>query len=91
MYYQYSMNSLHLQVMRRLKEGYRLDRPEHCKRELYNIMYYCWDQDPAGRPSFSELVNLAEGLLLDETDYIELDRFPDHSYYNVLNLSGEKL
>ncbi|XP_035728802.1 tyrosine kinase receptor Cad96Ca-like [Vespa mandarinia] len=79
------------EVMRRIKEGYRLDRPEHCKRELYNIMYYCWDKDPACRPSFTELVSLTEGLLLDETDYIELDRFPDHSYYNVLNLSGEKL
>ncbi|XP_012266397.1 tyrosine kinase receptor Cad96Ca isoform X2 [Athalia rosae] len=79
------------EVMRRIKEGYRLDRPEHCKRELYNIMYYCWDKNPASRPSFTELVNLAEGLLLDETDYIELDRFPDHSYYNVLSLSGEKL
>ncbi|XP_015520313.2 tyrosine kinase receptor Cad96Ca isoform X1 [Neodiprion virginianus] len=79
------------EVMKRIKEGYRLDRPEHCKRELYNIMYYCWDKDPACRPSFTELVNLAEGLLLDETDYIELDRFPDHSYYNVLSLSGEKL
>lgn len=79
------------EVMRRIKEGYRLDRPEHCKRELYNIMYYCWDKDPACRPSFAELVSLTEGLLLDETDYIELDRFPDHSYYNVLNLSGEKL
>ncbi|XP_066600812.1 tyrosine kinase receptor Cad96Ca [Prorops nasuta] len=79
------------EVMKRIKEGYRLDRPEHCKRELYNIMYYCWDKDPSCRPSFGELVSLAEGLLLDETDYIELDRFPDHSYYNVLNLSGEKL
>ncbi|XP_076289247.1 tyrosine kinase receptor Cad96Ca [Lasioglossum baleicum] len=79
------------EVMRRIKEGYRLDRPEHCKRELYNIMYYCWDKDPACRPPFGELVGLTEGLLLDETDYIELDRFPDHSYYNVLNLSGEKL
>ncbi|XP_018303217.1 tyrosine kinase receptor Cad96Ca [Mycetomoellerius zeteki] len=79
------------EVMRKIKEGYRLDRPEHCKRELYNIMYYCWDKDPACRPSFAELVSLTEGLLLDETDYIELDRFPDHSYYNVLNLSGEKL
>ncbi|KAK0161398.1 hypothetical protein PV327_009872 [Microctonus hyperodae] len=78
-------------VMRKIKEGYRLDRPEHCKRELYNIMYYCWDKDATCRPSFEELAAMAEGLLLDETDYIELDRFPDHSYYNVLSLSGEKL
>ncbi|XP_057328877.1 tyrosine kinase receptor Cad96Ca [Microplitis mediator] len=79
------------EVMRKIKEGYRLERPEHCKRELYNIMYYCWDKDPSCRPSFGELVVMAEGLLLDEIDYIELDRFPNHSYYNVLNLSGEKL
>lgn len=77
--------------MRRIKEGYRLDRPEHCKRELYNIMHYCWEKDAADRPNFATLVKSAEGLLLDEIDYIELDRFPDHSYYNVLNLSGEKL
>ncbi|XP_058789802.1 fibroblast growth factor receptor 4-like [Phymastichus coffea] len=79
------------EVVKRIKEGCRLDRPEHCKRELYNIMYYCWDKEPSHRPSFSELVKLLEGLLLNEIDYIELDRFPDHSYYNVINLSGEKL
>lgn len=77
--------------MKKVREGYRLERPEHCKRELYNIMFYCWDKEPMRRPTFTELVSLAENLLLDETDYIELDRFPDHSYYNVLNLSGEKL
>ncbi|XP_014225960.1 tyrosine kinase receptor Cad96Ca [Trichogramma pretiosum] len=79
------------ELMKRVREGYRLERPEHCKRELYNIMFYCWNKDPSQRPSFTELVARTEELLLDETDYIELDRFPDHSYYNVLNLSGEKL
>ncbi|CAB0031199.1 unnamed protein product [Trichogramma brassicae] len=78
------------ELMKRVREGYRLERPEHCKRELYNIMFYCWNKDPSQRPSFTELVARTEELLLDETDYIELDRFPDHSYYNVLNLSGEK-
>lgn len=79
------------EVMRRVRDGYRLEKPEHCKREMYNIMYYCWDPDPNERPSFSELTCLLDKLLVSENDYIELDRFPDHSYYNITNLSGEKL
>ncbi|RZF45708.1 hypothetical protein LSTR_LSTR005003 [Laodelphax striatellus] len=79
------------EVMRKVRDGYRLDKPEHCRRELYNIMFYCWDKDAKERPDFKELVQLLEQLLLTETEYIELDRFPDHSYYNMSSLSGEKL
>ncbi|KAL3280389.1 hypothetical protein HHI36_017874 [Cryptolaemus montrouzieri] len=79
------------EVMKKVRDGYRLDKPEHCRRELYNIMYYCWDKDAKKRPSFSECVELLEKLLMTETDYIELERFPDHSYYNMVSLSGEKL
>ncbi|XP_055700402.1 tyrosine kinase receptor Cad96Ca [Phlebotomus papatasi] len=79
------------EVMRQVRDGYRLEKPEHCRRELYNIMYYCWAKDSNERPSFSELVILLDKLLLTETDYIELERFPDHNYYNMLSLSGEKL
>uniref|UniRef100_T1H9Y5 receptor protein-tyrosine kinase n=1 Tax=Rhodnius prolixus TaxID=13249 RepID=T1H9Y5_RHOPR len=78
-------------VMKKVKEGYRLDKPEHCRRELYNIMFYCWNEDPKERPDFTELVDLLEQLLLSETDYIELQRFPDHSYYNIVSLSGARI
>lgn len=81
----------HSYVLFQVKDGYRLDKPEHCRRELYNIMYYCWDKEPKQRPSFRECVELLENLLMSETDYIELERFPDHSYYNMMSLSGEKL
>ncbi|XP_046393104.1 tyrosine kinase receptor Cad96Ca [Ischnura elegans] len=78
-------------VMKKVRDGLRLEKPEHCRRELFNVMYYCWDKDPKERPTFGELVTLLEGLLLTETDYIELERFPDHCYYNVVSLSGEKV
>lgn len=58
---------------------------------MYNIMFYCWDKDPKLRPNFSELVSLLDRLLESEHTYIELERFPDHSYYNITDLSGEKL
>ncbi|KAI5743423.1 hypothetical protein M8J77_018054 [Diaphorina citri] len=79
------------EVMKKVRDGYRLEKPDHCRRELYNIMYYCWDKEPNERPNFTELCDLLEKLLLNETDYIELERFPDHSYYNMVSLSGEKL
>lgn len=77
--------------LQQVRDGFRLDKPEHCRREIYNIMYYCWDKDANMRPSFSECGNLLENLIMTETDYIELERFPDHSYYNMMSLSGEKL
>ncbi|KAF4532813.1 hypothetical protein B566_EDAN002663 [Ephemera danica] len=79
------------EVLKRVREGLRLEKPEHCRREIYNIMFYCWDKSPTERPSFTEIVQLLERLLVSETDYIELERFPDHSYYNMVSLSGEKL
>ena len=56
-------------------------------------MYYCWDKDPQKRPSFAELVSLLDNILCSQNDYIELDRFPDHGYYNILKpgTTGEKL
>ncbi|XP_052872793.1 tyrosine kinase receptor Cad96Ca [Anopheles cruzii] len=78
-------------VMRKVRDGYRLEKPEHCRRELYNIMFYCWAHDAGERPGFPEVVEMLDRLLQTETDYIELERFPDHNYYNMLNMSGEKL
>lgn len=77
--------------MRKVREGYRLEKPEHCKREVYNIMFYCWEKDPDQRPAFRELVELLENLLASETDYIMLENFPEHSYYNVTADLDEKV
>lgn len=79
------------EVMKKVRDGYRLEKPEHCKREVYNIIFYCWDKEPQERPTFTELVRMLDGLLITEVDYIELDRFPQHFYYNMTGLSGEKL
>ncbi|GFY63862.1 tyrosine kinase receptor Cad96Ca [Trichonephila inaurata madagascariensis] len=51
-------------VMRRVREGYRMEKPDHCKREVYNILFYCWDEDPLKRPTFGELVKLLDKLLV---------------------------
>ena len=39
-----------------LKEGRRMLRPRYCPVVLYNIMLSCWNENPANRPTFDELV-----------------------------------
>merc|ERR1711902_265932 len=63
------------EVMKRVKEGHRLEKPEHCDREIFNMLFYCW-------------VNDLECLLTQGTDYIDLNLFPEHGYYNEVSLSG---
>ncbi|XP_065682612.1 uncharacterized protein LOC100201592 [Hydra vulgaris] len=38
-----------------LKSGYRMDKPENCSEEMYNIMLQCWNEDPLQRPTFTIL------------------------------------
>merc|ERR1711923_633697 len=79
------------EVMKKVREGQRLEKPEHCDREIYNMMFYCWDRDPDERPTFTDLVKNLESLLTQGTDYIDLNQFPDHGYYNEVSLSGERV
>ncbi|KAG9510454.1 PRKCA-binding protein, partial [Fragariocoptes setiger] len=71
------------EVMALVKRGDRLAKPEHCKSDLYDIMYRCWHTDPSERPSFTELTAKLDKLLISANEYIELDQYPDHCYYNI--------
>lgn len=68
-----------------VKAGGRLERPKHCKDELFDIMSACWHQDPDERPTFKEVSKQLEKLCLSANDYIELDQYPEHAYYNIAN------
>ena len=54
-------------------------------------MSYCWSKDPEERPTFEELVEEFEKLLVQDTDYIDLNMFPENDYYNEVSLSDEKV
>ena len=43
------------EVMRRVRDGYRLERPSHCHPDLYKIIAKCWSGDMNKRPDFAEL------------------------------------
>ncbi|XP_070547399.1 tyrosine-protein kinase receptor Tie-1-like [Ptychodera flava] len=47
-------------VIRELRHGYRLPAPKHADEMIYSLMKECWQDDPASRPTFEELVRLIE-------------------------------
>ena len=64
------------EVMKRVREGHRLEKPEHCDREIFNMMFYCWDKDPEERPSFTSLVKVG---YLTRASKEPSRRFPNHT------------
>lgn len=46
-----------------LKEGRRMLRPRYCPLLLYKIMLSCWDENPAMRPTFDQLVKNVSDII----------------------------
>lgn len=45
------------EVIRRVRDGYRMEKPDIVPDDVYNIMQMCWKEKPKERISFSELTN----------------------------------
>ncbi|XP_050537913.1 fibroblast growth factor receptor 4-like [Daktulosphaira vitifoliae] len=73
------------EVMRRVREGYRLEKPAHCRSELFRVITKCWIADPAKRPTFAELKQELAALLENpefEGSYVDLESLVDESDNN---------
>ncbi|XP_040832113.1 fibroblast growth factor receptor 4 isoform X3 [Ochotona curzoniae] len=56
-----------------LREGHRMDRPPHCPPELYGLMRECWHAAPSQRPTFKQLVEALDKVLLAiSEEYLDL-------------------
>lgn len=42
-------------ILDSLKSGLRLERPEICTTELYDLMLKCWLENPTDRPTFQDI------------------------------------
>ncbi|VVC25010.1 Protein kinase, ATP binding site,Tyrosine-protein kinase, active site,Protein kinase domain,Protein [Cinara cedri] len=74
------------EVMRRVREGYRLDKPAHCRSELFKVITKCWTADPSKRPTFAELKQELGALLENpefEGSYVDLESLVDESDGNA--------
>ena len=50
-----------------LSSGHRLEKPEHCPVDVYNLMQECWKHEPMLRPKFEEIRNRLPQILNEET------------------------
>eukprot|EP00795_Rhopilema_esculentum_P011974 gene11974-2556_t len=57
-----------------LKSGYRMQKPQGCPSEIYEVMLKCWYENANSRPTFTSLVNQFEKFLesFASMDYIEV-------------------
>lgn len=43
-------------LIEQLKKGYRMEKPNGCSDEMYQVMTDCWNANPSLRPTFDELI-----------------------------------
>nr|XP_034993995.1 proto-oncogene tyrosine-protein kinase receptor Ret isoform X1 [Zootoca vivipara] len=55
-----------------LKTGYRMEKPENCSEEMYNLMLRCWKQEPDKRSTFAEISKELEKMMVKSRDYLDL-------------------
>ncbi|XP_055073067.2 tyrosine-protein kinase Lyn [Misgurnus anguillicaudatus] len=48
------------EVMARVQRGYRMQCPESCTKELYEVMMTCWKAKPEDRPTFEYMQSVLE-------------------------------
>lgn len=48
------------EVIQNLERAYRMPRPDNCPEALYNVMLWCWTEDPEQRPTFDYLRSVLE-------------------------------
>ncbi|XP_065842857.1 uncharacterized protein [Oscarella lobularis] len=59
------------EVVRFLKAGKRLDKPDECPSEMYHIMLNCWSAEPEDRLPFSQIVNTLEVYMTELMNYFD--------------------
>ncbi|XP_037554264.1 platelet-derived growth factor receptor alpha [Nematolebias whitei] len=47
----------------KIKSGYRMSKPEHAPKDVYEMMMKCWNSEPEKRPSFMGLSETVKSLL----------------------------
>ncbi|CAJ0588054.1 unnamed protein product [Cylicocyclus nassatus] len=71
-------------MLQYLESGGRMERPDNCPEDFYEVMVECWKLDPEERPNFLTIrQKLASQLeeITEEYSYLKLDAQKD--YYNM--------
>ncbi|XP_065682507.1 uncharacterized protein LOC100212066 [Hydra vulgaris] len=70
-----------------LKSGYRMDKPENCSEEMYNIMLQCWNEDPLQRPTFTTLREHFDGIISHGDSYFNFE-IDSNTYHHAASFKS---
>ncbi|XP_038062517.1 uncharacterized protein LOC119733008 [Patiria miniata] len=73
-------------VVSKVKSGYRMPRPDHCRLQLYQVVRACWSKNPAVRPTFATITDKLGGLLGKANECILLESCQENIY--KMSVSG---
>ncbi|XP_069831031.1 proto-oncogene tyrosine-protein kinase ROS isoform X2 [Dendropsophus ebraccatus] len=51
-----------MEVLHYVRSGQRMDSPDNCPDDMWNMMLKCWTQNPAQRPNFAQIQKQLEEL-----------------------------
>jgi len=72
-----------------LKSGYRMEKPQMCSDEMYELMRQCWMENPAERPSFTVIREQLERMMLLHCPYLVMAN-AKYSYAPLYNVDSDK-
>ncbi|XP_065209814.1 plexin-A4-like [Planococcus citri] len=50
-------------LLKDIRSGYRMKKPEDCSMDTYCLMVKCWNHLPENRPDFTKIIHDLEGIL----------------------------
>ncbi|XP_071790473.1 fibroblast growth factor receptor 2-like [Asterias amurensis] len=69
----------------KLKNGYRMPKPNNCDIKIYDLMLKCWREKPSERPSFKNIVSVLTTMTENQDDQIYMSLLP-RSEEHVVNI-----
>ncbi|XP_068670007.1 uncharacterized protein [Montipora foliosa] len=64
-----------------LKTGYRMERPETCSNELFQLVSECWKEEPSERPTFDHVSTSLEKMIMEGTPYLDFELLDESKEY----------
>nr|AAG27717.1 FGF receptor [Halocynthia roretzi] len=61
------------ELVKFLRSGERLDKPQYASQEMYRLMRDCWEEDPSKRPNFRTLVEDLDRMLAESSTEVYID------------------
>lgn len=55
----------------------KLNQPEGCSLDVYNMLLTCWSDNPSDRPTFEKLAKLLKEYSKDPSNYLTVWRSPN--------------